>query len=661
MGVREGERRVETGSNDEARQARGAGAGHWHFAGRDFDPTRGCLRVAGVEQALDRGSQGVLLALLEHAGSVVDKDALLRAGWPGRVVSENSLTKAVGRLRHLLGDADGALVATVHGYGYRLASHAEWLADAPAGETGGEPATMASAPSPAPPHRRSAWTPPLLAALGLLLAALAWMAWRDGRAPAAIAALPVPDAPSIGVLPFEDMSQARDQGYFADGLAEELLDRLSKLPQLKVASRTSSFALRDSTEDVQAIGRRLGVAHVLEGSVRRDGDRMRITVQLIDSRDGFHLWSESYDKRFTDLFAVQDDIARSVAAALRLRLLPAQDQAVTRRRTQSAEAYAAYMAGRHFQYLDSADNDRRAIASYERAIAIDPGFSTALASLANLLGGDVRWADSPEEVIAAKRRSLQLLDKAIAQEPDNAEFYLSRADFLYYNRREFEAAQRDLDIAARLLRGRPPELLARQTRLLAVLGRIDEAIALDRMALREDPRSLSAWSQLGFHLAVKGEYAAAHHALATATSLRPDDDHVAYYDGLAWLLEGKPVQAIAAFERSGSVFRLTGLAAAHFDAGDEAASLQALRTLEARHAQMGAYQVAQARAWRREADAAFAWLERAERQHDAGVAQLRFDPMFRRLHHDPRYQAWLVRMKLDGGTSPPAPRIATGP
>lgn len=651
---------VDAGGNDEVRPGRGGDAGRWHFAGRDLDPTRGCLRVAGVEQPLDRGSQGVLLALLEHAGSVVDKDALLRAGWPGRVVSENSLTKAVGRLRHLLGDTEGVLVATVHGYGYRLASRAEWVPDDATGES--------PVPAPAPPaqarRRRAAWLPALLGTFGLLFAGLAWLAWRDGPAPAApavVAAAPVPEPTSIAVLPFEDLSQARDQRYFADGLAEELLDRLAKLPQLKVASRTSAFALRDSSEDVQAIGRRLGVAHVLEGSVRRDGDRVRITVQLIDSRDGFHRWSESYDKRFTDLFAVQDDIARSVASALRLRLLPGQDDAVTRRRTQSAEAYAAYMAGRHFQYLDSADNDRRAIAAYERAIAIDPGFSIALASLADLLGGDVRWADAPAEVVAAKRRSLQLIDKAIAQEPDNAQFYLARADFLYYNRRDFDAAQRDLDVAMRLLRGRPPELLARQTRLLAVLGRIDEAIALDRMALRDDPRSLSAWSQLGFHLAVKGDYAAAHQALATATRLRPDDDHVAYYDGVAWLLEGRPAQAIAAFERSGSVFRLTGLAAAHFDAGDEAASLRALRTLEARHAQMGAYQVAQAHAWRGEADAAFAWLERAERQHDAGVAQLKFDPMFRRMHRDPRYRAWLVRINLDEGGPQPPPRVAAGP
>lgn len=652
---------MDTGSIDEARHARAAGAGRWHFAGRQFDPTRGCLCVDGAEQALDRGSQGVLVALLEHAGSVVDKDALLQAGWPGRVVSENSLTKAVGRLRHLLGDEAGALVATVHGYGYRLASRAEWVPD----PVGDPPATAPAPPAPVARPRPGRWTPPLLAVLGLLLAVLAWNEWRGDRAPpvapaAAPAARPVPAAASIAVLPFEDLSQARDQRYFADGLAEELLDRLSNLPQLKVASRTSAFALRGSREDVQAIGRRLGVAHVLEGSVRRDGERVRITVQLIDAHDGFHRWSQSYDKRFTDLFAVQDDIARSVAAALRVQLLPGQDDAVTRRRTRDPEAYAAFMAGRHFHFLNSIDNDRRAIAAYERAIALDPGFSTAVAALADLLGGDVRWADSAAEVVAAKQRSLQLMDRAIALEPDNAGFYLARADFLYYNRRDFAAAQHDLDVAARLLRGRPPELLARQTRLLAVLGRIDEAIALDRLALREDPRSISAWSQLGFHLAVKGDYPAAHRALATAGRLRPEDDHIAYYDGLAWLLEGQHARAIAAFERSGSVFRLAGLAAAHFDAGDDAASRQALRLLEDRYAQMGAYQVAQARAWRGEADDAFAWLARAERQHDAGLAQLKFDPMFRRLHRDPRYRQWLARMHLDDAPTA-RPALAVGP
>jgi tetratricopeptide (TPR) repeat protein len=349
----------------------------------------------------------------------------------------------------------------------------------------------------------------------------------------------------------------------------------------------------------------------------------------------------------TDLFSVQDEIARSVVDALRLRLLPEQQLAVTRHRTRSQPAYDAYLAGQRRLYEGGGDNERRAIGHYERAIELDPEFSTAYYALALLLGGDANWADSPEQVAAGKQRSLRLIDKAIELEPDRVDFYLQRADFLYYTAHDWHAAQRDLDVAARLYHRRPPELLAKQTRLLAVLGRLDEAIAIERAAVKENPNSTWAWAHLGYHLVAAGRAAEARAALERAVALRPEDDHANYYDGLGWLLADEPGKAIAAFERSGSVFRLAGLAAAQYDAGNAAASDQALQTLVTRHAPIGAYQVAEAHAWRGEKDEAFAWLARAERQYDAGLAQLRFDPMMRKLHDDPRYLAWLARLHLD--------------
>jgi TolB-like protein/DNA-binding winged helix-turn-helix (wHTH) protein len=645
---------VDTPDSEDASRRPGAQPGRWRFAAFELDETSGRLLVAGQWHALDHGSYGVLLALLRQCGVLVGKDALLQAGWPGRVVSENSLPKAIGRLRQLLGDAEGALLCTAHGYGYRLATHAEW---SPSGGHAVAAPARVDAPSSSPPAvatPRGRLRPLLLFALLLAVAVGAYTLARLEPAAtpvasgASVAAADVGDARSIAVLPFADMSQAHDQRYFSDGLTDELLDRLAQLPQLRVASRTSSFALRDSTEGVGAIGRQLGVATVLEGSVRRDGDRVRITVQLIKVRDGFHLWSETYDRRMTDIFAVQDDIARSVVQALRVRLLPGQDDQVSRHRTKSVAAYNEFMSGRGLEYLGTPDNDRRAIAAYERAIALDPEFSTAYAALANVLGGDARYADSPAQVAAGKLRSIELMDRAITLEPDRAELYLARADFLYSTRHDWHAAQRDLDIAARLYGDRhPSELLMRQCRLYAVLGRIPEAIAAERLAIAGDPQSNWAWSLLGYHLAVDGQYAQAHRALARAAQFKPDDDHTPYYEGLAWLLDRNPRQAIAAFERSGSEFRLTGLAAAQFDAGNDSVSRTYLQTLQTRYAPTGAYQAAQAHAWRRENDQAFEWLERAAAQQDAGVMYLRFDPMMRRLHGDPRYQSWLQRLKLD--------------
>jgi TolB-like protein/DNA-binding winged helix-turn-helix (wHTH) protein/tetratricopeptide (TPR) repeat protein len=648
-----GEKRaLDTPDREQATKRPGPPPGRWRFAAFELDETSGRLRAAGQWHALDHGSYGVLLALLRQSGVLVGKDTLLHAGWPGRVVSENSLPKAIGRLRQLLGDAEGELLCTAHGYGYRLAAHAEW--SAPAGKLV-EPVVPQTQPPDGPPipAPRSQLRVLLLLALLLAVAAGAYTLARL-EPPAATAPLGGPpvadvgDARSIAVLPFADMSQAHDQRYFSDGLTDELLDRLAQLPQLRVASRTSSFALRDSLEGVGSIGRQLGVATVLEGSVRRDGDRVRITVQLIKVRDGFHLWSETYDRQMTDIFAVQDEIAHAVVQALRLKLLPGQDDAVTRHRTRSIGAYNELIRGRGLEYLGTPDNDRRAIAAYERAIAIDPEFSSAYAQLANLLGGDARYADSPAQVAAGKLRSIALMDRAIALEPDRAEFYLARADFLYSTRHDWHAAQRDLDIASRLYGDRQPsDLLMRQCRLYAVLGRIEEAIAAERLAIAGDPQSTWAWSMLGYHLAVIGQYDEAHRALAKADQIKPDDDHTPYYDGLAWLLEREPKRAIAAFELSGSEFRLVGLAAAQSDAGNDSVSRSYVQTLETRYAPTGAYQAAQAHAWRRENDQAFAWLERAAQQQDAGVMYLRFDPMMRRLHGDPRYLAWLRRLKLD--------------
>ncbi len=616
----------------------------------ELDEASARLQAHGEVHALDRGCFGVLQALLQQAGTIVDKDPLLAAGWPGRVVSENSLTKAIGRLRQVLDDAEGKLLCTAHGYGYRLATRAEWLPTEDERKVPASEALLpASAPEPRPvpaSRRRSV----LLVAGLLVLTLLGWLGWRYANAPGATiratAAHALGGRASIAVLPFADMSQQGDQRYFSDGLADELLDRLAKLPQLRVASRTSSFAYRDSTLGVEQIGRELGVANLLEGSVRRDGERLRITVQLINAQDGFHLWSETYDRRVTDLFEVQDDISRAVVSALRLKLLPEQTFAVSSHGTKSVPALNAFLMGKRYRRMGNADNDRRAKASFESAIRLDPKFSTAYAALADVLGGDAIYADSAAQVRAGKLRSIELMDQAIALEPDRADYYVSRADFLYSTRHDWAAAQHDLDVAARLLHARTPEVLMRQTRLLMALGRVQEAIAADREAIAADARSDWAWAHLGYHLAVAGEFSQAHEALKMAAKLGPQDDHIAYYAGLTWLLEGKPQEAAAEFDRSGTVFRLVGLSAARFDAGDKAASQTALDTLASRYAAVGAYQVAQAYAWRGEKDQAFAWLERARQQEDAGVMTLGFDPFMRRLHGDARYGQWLRRLNL---------------
>ncbi len=644
--------------------------------------------VGGESHLLDHGSAGVLHCLAEARCAVVRKDELLARGWPGRVVSENSLNKAVSRIRSLLGDVDGELLATSHGYGYRLIALEEGAGLATEGRPQvaqvGEPpaARPESSTMQSSSQRRSlarsrlAWASVAIAASVLAL----FTALPPSRPPStagtpAVAAL-VPavvpavapavapraadagtDAvvlPSIAVLPFSDLSQAQDQGYFSDGLAEEILDRLARLPQLRVASRTSAFALRGSREDVAEIGHKLGVSTLLEGSVRRSGSRVRITVQLIQVSDGFHLWSETYDQQMTELFTVQDDISRSVVDALQLHLPPGQLVAMTRHTTSSPAAFNEYLMAKKL-LNGSPDGQRRAIAALERAIAIDPKFSTAIAELGSVLGGDAIWADSPAQVEQGKLRSVQLMSRAIALEPDNAMFLLTRADLLSSTMHDWAGAQRDLETASRLLGGPNARLMVQQSRILAMLGRIDEAIAIDRRAVDLNPSDVTLLGMLGFHLAIAGRHDEARDILQRAVRLRPEDDHNTYYLGLEELLAGRPRSAIASFEQSGHGLRLAGLAAAEHDAGNPRASRQALDALVARYADADAYQIAQAHAWRGEPDQAFAWLDRAARQRDAGLVHLKFDPLMRPLRTDPRYADWLHRLNLHDA----APHAAT--
>ena len=630
--------------------------GWWRFGDARLDDANARLIVDGHPHELDHSSHGLLQCLLAHAGTLVSKEQLLHAGWPGRVVSENSLAKAIGRLRHALEDPDGQILVTVHGYGYRLATRAEFVPNLP----GSQPLpSRLQAGEVEPIEDRFAvatstrWTPGVTGiALVLLLAPIAtWLALKhSSEADAsrrAVASVSV--SPSIAVLPFADMSQGGDQQYFSDGLADELLDKLSKLPQLRVAGRTSSFSFRGKGDDVPSIGRKLNVTHVLEGSVRKSGDRVRITVQLISVASGFHAWSHIYDRKMTDIFAVQDEIAGAVAVAMQLKLLPGQSQAVAHRRTSNPDAYTQYLLGRQFRTIGTPDADRRAIVALHKAIELDPGFASAYAALADALGGDAEYADTPEQVAEGKRKSLALMDTAIRLDSSRPEFYLARADLLYSTNWDWTGAQRDLDRSAALQPGEDTGRMMRQSRLLAALGRVPESIEIDRRATELEPLAGWAWGMLGYHSAVTGRFAEARAALAQAHRLLPTDNHVSFYLGLSELLQGNAAQAQVQFQRGGGPFRLCGMAIAQHEAGEIAQSRESLQSLIAKFADTGAYQIAQVYAWQGDRDKAFAWLDRANAQRDAGLIYLKFDPLMAKLRGDPRYAGWLERMRLPPG------------
>lgn len=622
----------------------------WRFADVRFDEARAKLCVHGQPVELDRSSQALLSHFLRHAGELVHKDTLLEIGWSGRIVADNTLAKAIGRLRHLIGDDDGELIRVVHGYGYRLAADVEREPAMPA--AGANPATApagetARSASAAVRGRPSRWLLDGAVLLAVLAIGVAGFVQPPKRAEAARAAPSIMAPGSIAILPFADLSPAQDQAYFADGLADELLDHLSRLPQLRVVSRTSSFAYRGKQVDLPSIGRALNADTVLEGSVRTSAERIRITVQLIKTADGFHVWSQTYDRPVTELFAMQDDIAQAIVAALQVELLPEQARDLARHGTRNPEAYRQYLLG-NYVYKDDETGGRRSLLAYRRAVALDPDFIDAWRSLADTLGHMGLYADSAEEALAGKREARAIIDRMITIAPQRGDLYQERAEPRYAEWWDWQGAEQDLELAGKL--GVPDESdrLVKLARLRAATGHMDEALALSRRAGQLDPKSGTAFTVRGYHLIGLGRYDEARRSLQQALRNLAEDEHAQYYLGLVELLQGHTQQALEDFDDSAHVLRLTGQAIGYYTLGDQAESEHALQLLISRYGFLVPYQMAEVYAWRGEPDNAFEWLRRSAELHDASFMYLAFDPLLDKIRPDPRFAALMKQVGLPG-------------
>ncbi len=451
-------------------------------------------------------------------------------------------------------------------------------------------------------------------------------------------------APSIAALPFVNLSRDPDQEYFADGLGEELLNLLAKVPGLHVAGRTSSFAFKGKSEDLRSIGQKLNVATILEGSVQKAGDRIRITIQLINAADGYHLWSESYDRRVTDVFAVQDEIAQAVVAALKVKLQPPTSR---ERRTANIDAFNEYLLGRQFFHRNNVDGFRRAKGAYAKAVELDPGYAAAWAGLALATFWVADSAESLSAIKADQDRAVAAAEKAIALAPDLPDGYLARGFVRVPIQWDFEGSRADLERALALKPEDPDALNHYATLVSRSLGRFPEGIAAARRATELDPLNARVWFTLGSVLAMSGQRGLARQALNRSLEISPDQSFTPYALGMTFLLDGEPVAAKDIFPRSSNeIFRLAGAALAEHDLGQLSESQRALDELIRKYGHGAAYQIAEVYAWRGERDAAIEWLERAREQRDAGLTLLKVDTLLRNLHGDPRYLALLKKIGL---------------
>jgi len=485
----------------------------------------------------------------------------------------------------------------------------------------------------------------------LIVLALGWYvrgqpAFRNGTgtAPTATAhsptAKPTFDATSIAVLPFVDMSQDKDQEYFSDGLSEELLNLLAQLPQLRVIARTSSFSFKGKEVDVATIAKALGVANVLEGSVRKSGNTLRITAQLIRASDSSHLWSQTYDRELTDVFKVQDEIAGAVVDALKVRLLP--DQAMSNsHRSTNVEAYNLFLLGNELYKRSSPTSWGQAISAYRQAIALDGQYAAAYAAMARAEGF---LADSTGNQ-ADMAQALADGSKAIALAPELSDGYVTRGISRLSFTKDWSGAQADLEKALALNPG-DSDVQVGYGRLMTALGRVPEAIIATRKATELDPLSTNSWAELGRLLNVQGQYPEARKALDRSVELSPESEYSLFHRGMSDLLDHRARDALVAFREGDSPYGGAGIAMAEYTLGHAEASQQALDHEIAAYSKGGAYQIAEVYAWRGERDKAFEWLGRAHAQHDGGLSFIKADPLVASLRNDPRFPAFLAKVGL---------------
>ncbi len=452
------------------------------------------------------------------------------------------------------------------------------------------------------------------------------------------------------MLPLVNSTGDPANEYFSDGMSEEFISSLSRLQDLKVVGRTSSFQFKGKTDDSKTIGEKLGVYYLLEGSVRKSADRVRIAVALIKSSDGANVWSDTYDRELKDIFALQSEIAGAVAKQLKVALLgnngqTAQLATAGTPSNQNVEAYNALLQGNFYANRRIADDFRKAIGYYEEAIRLDPRYALAYARLSysaeGLANGFAGFATKEKTELIAKARAAA--EKALDLDSNLAEAHLAQGAILEVDF-NFAAAEAELRRAIELA---PQDAAVTSSlgKLLSLLGRLEEAVELAQRAIALDPLRTVSHSRLAIFLTALGRYDEAEAAQRKAIALQP---HSAYnYMRLAiiQILRGKAGAAVElAKQETDPFWRTYALALAHFANGDRAEADAALKKLIDEYADDAGRQIATVYALRREPEKMFEWLEHAWTTHDAGVTQLLIDPFLRAYKDDPRFIAFAQKI-----------------
>jgi TolB-like protein len=564
----------------------------WRFGEVVVDTALRRVLVAGVTRDVEPKSFRLLQFLIEHRDHLVSKEEILAAVWNGTAVSDNALSRAIAQIRKVIGDdsKQPQYLQTVPRVGYRFIASVHPVASAIGSETG------------------------------------------EHNMPDAAASFA---EPSLAVLPFANLSDDKENEYFADGLAEEILNSLARISDLKVIARTSSFAFRDKAQSIAAIAAALGVRYVLEGSVRRAGTRIRVTAQLIDAHDDRHVWSERYDGQVTDVFAIQDEIGGAISTALRVRLAPPV-------KTANLEAYELHLQGRYHLLHLSQEGMAKARACFEQALNIDPGYAPAHSALAEHHHTMYVLGLMPADASVALARAAA--DKALALDPDHGEAHsilAALANTIDYQWDEAEALHRRA-----LAAGRVTSIIWYRfvNWHLLPLGRVAEAEAQLRAALSRDPLNMVLQHSVAQCYIGAARYQEAVDHLLDMVAL--DDSHANRLAlGWAQFRNGDLEGAVRSLTRVVELapwwsFGIGWLAAVSHLAGDTVRaealgrSLPPCRDAATYHAVAG------------NVDEMFEGLEVSWRQREAFLSRIVQDGVYERYFGDPRFKSLLARMNL---------------
>lgn len=616
----------------------------------------GSFRLDPAERKLMRGEETVpltpkafdtLLLLVRSSGRLLDKDDLIRLLWPDAFVEEGSLSNNIFLLRKALG-SDPDFIETVPRRGYRFVgavrhlpspaqAHLEQLPEA-------GPTVVASVPER--PRRTWRSRAGFGTAAVVLLVSLAFAAWffsEAGRGGEKI--------DSVAVLPFVNASDDPNAEYLSDGITESLIDGLSQLPHLKVTSRETAFRFKGKETDAKTAGRELGVRAILEGRVTQHGDKLNISAELIDSRDGSRIWGQRYDRKLAEMDTLREEIAGEMASALRLRLTPADQQRLAESHTADPEAYQDYLKGRYWWNKSTPEGFDKGIEYFQQAIAKDPAYALAYAGLADCFSSHAESGLVPftEGYLKAKDAALKAveLDDNLAEAHGSLALVRSSYDW------DWHGAEAEIRRAIDLNPSYANAHLL-HAEILWQTGRLDEAIAETRLTLERDPLSLNTNDSLGVEFFLARQYDRAIEQETKTLELDPNFIDAYYFRGMSYMKKSMYREGMAEFEKGVAISplspeALTGLGYGYAVTGKRAEAQKVLDKL----AELSKRQYISA-VWRakiysglEDKDMAFEWLEKAYGDRSVvSVGYIKPNPMFDPIRSDPRYADLLRRTNL---------------